>query len=58
MYGLQTKGIKLITGVMFLKGKGELMAGFSFIPVLQPWNSKTAKTVAVSKPGLLHYAFP
>lgn len=57
MNGLQTKSIKLIIGVMFLKGKDELMAEFSFVPVLQPWNSKPVKTVAVSKPGLLHYAF-
>lgn len=57
MNGLQTKSIKLIIGVMFLKGKDELMAGFFFVPVLEPWNSKPVKTVAVSKPGLLHYAF-
>lgn len=57
MNGLQTKSIKLIIGVMFLKGKDEQMAEFSFVPELQPWNSKLVKTVAVSKPGLLHYAF-
>jgi len=53
--GLQTKSIKLMIGVILLKGKDELMAGCSFIPVLQPWNGKIVKTVAASKPGLLHY---
>lgn len=57
MNGLQTKSIKLIIGVMFLKGKDELMAGCSFAPVLQLWNGKTVKRVAASKPGLLHYSF-